>query len=263
MQFRILGSVEAAGSAGLVEVGGPKAKAVLVMSLLNANSPVGLDDLAEALWGSRPPNTAAMTIRTYFYRLRRAFSAAGEESRFTTATAGYQLRVRPGELDLEVFRSHLERARVAASEARFNDAVVEFNSALRLWRGHPVADATGPLALAQRRALEEARLAAWEERIAAELMLGRHSAVIPELHELVAKNPLRESLRAQLMLALYRTGRQAEALHVFQQVRRLLKEEFGVEPGAILRRAHRLVLANNDPADATGTATVPVSLAGR
>ena len=222
-----------------------KQRALLAALLLNAGRAVSLDELAEALWGPDPPPSARVTIQNYVMRLRKALGDTGT-SRIGTLPSGYAIQADASELDVARFEDLLSAARAAAREERWQDAADQARSAVSLWRGDPLADVGSEL-LADREVprLAEMRLQALETRIDADLHLGCHADVITELRRLVARDPLRERLHAQLMLALYRDGRQAEALAAYQRARQVLVEELGAEPGAGLRELHRQMLTGD------------------
>jgi len=222
-----------------------KQRALLAALLLNAGRAVSLDELAEALWGPDPPPSARVTIQNYVMRLRKALGDTGT-SRIGTLPSGYAIQADASELDVARFEDLLSAARAAARAGRWQDAADQARSAVLLWRGDPLADVGSEL-LADREVprLAEMRLQALETRIDADLHLGRHADVISELRRLVARDPLRERLHAQLMLALYRDGRQAEALATYQHAREVLVEELGAEPGAGLRELHRQMLTGD------------------
>jgi predicted ATPase/DNA-binding SARP family transcriptional activator len=225
MEFRILGPLEVLEDGHAVNVGGAKQRALLAVLLLNANRVVPRDGLIEAVWGERAPETAPKALQVYVSRLRKTL---GHE-RVVTGNSGYQLAVVPGELDLERFQT------LAAAE--------RFEEALGLWRGAALADFVyEPFAQVEMARLEELRLACVEERIDADLALGLHGAVVAELEALVLEHPLRERFRGQLMLALYRSGRQADALEAYQNARRALSEELGLEPSTELRELQQSIL---------------------
>src|SRR5215217_7022897 len=209
------------------------------------HEPVSAERLAAALWGEDAPGGAIRTVQVYVSRLRRAL---GEDGLLTTSRAGYRLRVRPGELDLDRFGRLVEEGRRALGDARAAAAGEMLREALGLWRGPALADlAFEPFAHAEIARLEELRQAAVEVRIEADLAAGQHVESVPELQRLVDEHPLRERLHGQLMLALYRSGRQAEALDVYRDARRVLVEQLGIEPGAELQRLQQAMLAH-DPA---------------
>ena len=226
MEFRILGPLEVHENGRMIEVGAAKPRALLAVLLLNANRVVSTDALIESLWGQRPPSTATKALQVYVSQLRKAL---GRE-RIATRSPGYELCVEPGELDLDVFEQHL--------------ADGEFGEALGLWRGGPLAEfAYEPFAQSEIARLQELELSCLERRIDADLAEGKHAVLVGELEALVREHPLRERLRAQLMLAQYRSGRQAEALDTYQAGRTHLAEELGLEPGAELKELQRGILA--------------------
>jgi WD40 repeat protein/DNA-binding SARP family transcriptional activator len=240
MEFRILGPLEVRGEAGGVSLGGIKPRAVLAMLLLHTDEPVSAERLAQALWGDDAPRGAVKTVQVHVSRLRKAL---GDGEIVATTPAGYRLRVRPGELDAERFARLLEDGRRALADGQAEHAAAVLREALGLWRGPALADlAFEPFAQAEIARLEEQRLAALEARVEADLAVGRHVALIEELQQLVAANPTRERLVGQLMLALYRCGRQAEALEAYRRVRRVLITDIGVEPGPELRALQEAIL---------------------
>ena len=260
MDFRILGPLEVRDGSRPLSLGGEKQRAVLAILLLHRNEVVSADRLIDELWGESPPPGARRTLRAYVSRLRRALSANGPAPAggatsgrepgggvLLTRGHGYVLEVLPGELDLDRFAELAERGRDALAAGRTADAARRLREALCLWRGPPLADFEYELfaraAIAQ---LDELRLAALEERIDADLALGHARDLVGELRDLVERHRLRERLRGQLMLALYRAGRQAEALGVYQDFRRTLSEELGLDPGPGLQQLE-LAILNRDP----------------
>jgi DNA-binding SARP family transcriptional activator/tetratricopeptide (TPR) repeat protein len=236
MEFWILGPLEVVSGGQPLDPGGTKQRALLAVLLLHANSVVSTDRLIDALWEDDPPESAHKALQVHVSGLRKLL---GRE-RVQTKAPGYLLRVHQGELDLDRFRELQEGGRAA--------------EALSLWRGPPLGDfAHQRFAEAEIARLEELRLACVEARIEQDLEAGRHVASIGELEALVKEHPLRESLRAQLMLALYRCGRQADALDAYQQARAALVEELGIEPGRALRELQQAIL-NQDPALDAGVA---------
>jgi DNA-binding SARP family transcriptional activator len=239
MDFRLLGPLEVADHERALALGGVKQRSLLALLLLHANEVVAAERLIGELWGDAPPATAGKSIQSYVMRYRRELGA----QRLTTRAPGYVLNVEPHELDVAVF----ERLRAEARRAEPPRAAAKLREALALWRGSPLADlAYEPFAQTEILRLEELRLTALEERVDAELACGRHADLVAELETLIATNPLRERLRGQLMLALYRAGRQAEALQVYRAARRELAEELGLEPGEALRRLEQAIL-RQDP----------------
>jgi DNA-binding SARP family transcriptional activator len=225
MDFRILGPLEVIEHGHKLDIGGQKQRALLAVLLLHANEPVSTDLLIDALWEDSPPETAQKALQVYVSQLRKV---VGRE-RLETRAPGYLLRVEPSDFDLARFQ-------VLRKEGRCAEALAE-------WSGPPLADFAFER-FAQREAarLESERLACVEERIELDLAAGRHAELVGELEGLVRISPLRETLRGQLMLALYRSGRQAEALTIYQEGRDALVEELGIEPGPELRRLHQAIL---------------------
>ena len=243
MDFRILGPIEVRDGDHEVELAGGKQRALLALLIVNANQTVSTDGIVEELWGEQPPQTASKVIQNHVSQLRRALG----DGLLVTQGSGYTLRLEPGSLDLDRFEELLAEGRRALDGGDAERAVELLREALALWRGTPLADvAFESFAQPEIARLEERRLVALEERIEADLALGRHADLVGELEALIAKNPLRERLRAQLMLALYRSGRQSEALAAYQDARRTLVDELGIEPGRPLRELHQALL-NQDP----------------
>jgi DNA-binding SARP family transcriptional activator len=237
MEFRILGPLEVVDHGRLVKLGGSKQRSLLAFLLLNPNRVVSRDRLIDELWNGQPPDTAATAIQVHVSQLRKVLGP----DVIVTQAPGYLIRLHDGELDLERF----ERCVAEAQSSSSVDASDLLSEALGLWRGTPLAELDAPFARDASLRLDEQRLAALEQRIDADLALGRHARLVPELEGLVRGQPLRERLRGQLMLALYRCGRQADALEVYRSGRRLLDEELGLEPGAELQRLEKAIL-NHD-----------------
>jgi YVTN family beta-propeller protein len=253
MEFRILGPLEVESDGQVLPIGSRQPRALLTLLLLDANRVVSRDRLFEALWGEEPPETAANALQVYVSQLRKALG----HDLIATQQRGYQIHVEEGQLDLERFDRLVDEARLLEPDG----AARTLRQALLLWRGEPLADLTDvPLVEGERHRLEELRLSTLEARIEADLALGEHASLVPELEALVREHPLRERLRGQLMLALYRSGRQAEALEVYRQGRRLLADELGLEPGEALKRLEKAIL-EHDPALAP--AAPPPSEGGR
>ena len=240
MEFLILGPIEVLDESGPLALGGIKPRAVLAVLLLNANEPVSADRLALALWGEEVPGGAVKTVQVHVSRLRKAL---GEADVVQTTPAGYRLCVRDGECDAQRFERLVEDGRAALAGGDAPRAATILREALALWRGPALAElADEPFARAEIARLEEQRLAALELRVEADLAAGRHAELVGELQGLVNENPLREGLAAALMLALYRCGRQVEALDAYTATRRVLVEEMGVEPGPQMRDLHEAIL---------------------
>lgn len=251
MEFRILGPLEVEGAEGKVQLGGKKQRGLLALLLLHAGEVVSASRLIELLW-DEPPADASKALQVHVSRLRRAL---GSEDVLQTRPGGYLLQVEANSFDVGRFERHAAAGRellAAGDAAGARSALAE---ALELWRGTPLADlATEPFAGPAASRLEELHLVAVEDRIEADLLLGAHAQLVGELEALVARHPLRERLRRQWMLALYRCGRQAEALQAYRDARRALVDELGIEPGKQLQELEQAILRQ----DAALDVTVPV-----
>jgi DNA-binding SARP family transcriptional activator/Flp pilus assembly protein TadD len=236
VELRLLGPVGVWGNDRPVPLGGPRQRTVLAALALRAGRAVSVDQLIDAIWGQEPPATARKQVHARVSRLRQALGG-----RIVTTHEGYVLHVEPDELDVARFDAGVARARRAAAEGRLAEAAERLRVALELWHGPALTGVHGLASEATR--LEERRLAALEERIEADLALGRHPELVAELSELVAAHPLRERLWGHLMLALYRWGRQADALATFRELRGRLVAELGIEPGRSLQELQRRILA--------------------
>jgi DNA-binding SARP family transcriptional activator len=235
MEFRLLGPMEVADQDRPLDLGALKQRSLLAVLLLNANDVVSVERLVDEVWGESPPATVGKSVQVYVSRLRRQLGA----DRLVTRAPGYLLRVDPGELDLERF----ERLVAEAGSAAPSRAASLLREALALWCGPPLADlAYEPFSQPHILRLQELRLMALEQRIEAELAVGRQAELVGELEALVAEHPLRERLRGQLMLALYRCGRQAEALDAYRDARVALTDELGIEPSRALRELQQAIL---------------------
>jgi DNA-binding SARP family transcriptional activator/ABC-type branched-subunit amino acid transport system substrate-binding protein/DNA-binding beta-propeller fold protein YncE len=244
VEARILGPLEICGDGERVEVRGGKQRELLAILLVHANQVVSSDHLIEGLWRDRPPPSALKTLQALVSRLRSDLGSAS--GALETHGHGYRLVVGTDRLDAAAFRAGVEEGRRALARGEAEEAAEELRSALALWRGPALAEFRyHDFAQAEIARLEELRLAAREERIAADLALGRHEELVAELEELVAEHPLRERPRGQLMLALYRAGRQAEALATYDEGRRELAEELGLEPSEALQQLQRQILAHD------------------
>jgi DNA-binding SARP family transcriptional activator len=234
-EFKILGPLEASDEAGPLLLGGQKQRAVLALLLLEAGRVVSQDRLIDALWGEMPPRTAVTSLQNFVSQLRKTLGADVLE----TKAPGYRVNVRPGELDFDCFRLLVEQARRVDAEEKAK----KLREALALWRGPALADfAFEAFAQAHIAHLEELRLTTLEERVQADLDAGRHAELVGELEVLVTEHPVRERLRAHYLLALYRSGRQAEALQAYQEGRRILVDQLGIEPGRDLQQLHGAIL---------------------
>ncbi len=245
MDYRLLGPLEVLDDdSRQLSIGAGRQRALLALLLLRANEPVASDRLVEELWGESPPATAHKMLHNQVSALRRAL---GQNGRLETLGSAYRLKVQRGELDVARFEELAEEGRGQVADDP-EAAAETLRKALALWRGPALSDvAYEPFAQGEIARLEEERWAAFEGRTDAELALGRHAELVGELEAAIAEQPLRERLRGQLMLALYRCGRQAEALEAYRRARNTLVEQIGVEPGADLRGLQEAILAQ-DPA---------------
>lgn len=252
MEFLILGPVEAYANGHAVALRGDKQRALLAVLLVHANKVVSGEQLIDALWGESLPTNARNALQAHVSQLRRVLDAAGgapaSGELLVTRPRGYRLELPPERLDAARFELLLAQGRRALQGGEAERAAELLRAGLGLWRGPALADvALEAFAQVHAARLEELRLEATETRIAADLQLGRHAELVGELETLTQAEPLREGLRAQLMLALYRSGRQAEALEVYRATRRRLVDELGIEPSASLRQLHSAIL-DQDPA---------------
>src|SRR5215218_5632443 len=242
MKFRILGPVEVELDGPLVSTKGRKPRALLGLLLLHRNEPVAPEQLIDDLWGESAPATAANTLQVYVSQVRKLVV-----DRLKTEGGAYRLRVEPDELDADRFERLAGEGTAALGRKSYGEAAELLTEALALWRGPALADLRyDSFAQGEIVRLEELRLAALEDRIEAELGLGRQDQLIGELESLVAEHPTRERLRTLLMLALYRTGRQADALEAYRQAREALLEELGLEPGPELRDLEQAILRQDE-----------------
>lgn len=255
MEFRILGPIEVVGDGGeSLALGGSRSRALLAALLLQPGHAVTRDALIDGLWAS-PPASASHALEVCASRLRGTLG----RDRIRCQGHAYRAEVEPHELDLVRFRTLVRTGRDAAANGDLEEAASTFAAALSLWRGEAVACLNGePLAREVRGFLEEERLAAVEVGIDVRLALGLHHELVPELRRLVTVHPTRERLWGRLMLALYRSGRQIDALDVFRGVRARLREELGIEPGPELRTMQRRILEHDPTLELRPRAT-PVS----
>ncbi|WP_275558127.1 BTAD domain-containing putative transcriptional regulator [Streptomyces sp. 5-6(2022)] len=237
LRFAVLGPVRIWRGEQALPVLRPLERAVLCVLLLRGRAATA-GELVDGVWGDAPPPQAIASLRTHAFRLRRALGPGV----LVSEAGGYALRIRPGALDLTVCESYEARAERATAEGELTGARKLLHMAAELWEGQPLAGVPGPYAEAQRARLEQWRLSLLEARLELDLELGLHTDAVSELTALTAEHPLRERLRTLLMTALYRSGRQAEALGVYTDTRRLLSEELGVAPSAELARLHQRIL---------------------
>jgi DNA-binding SARP family transcriptional activator len=234
MQFAILGPVEVTVAGQPVRIERPRWRSVLAFLLLSANRVVSTERLIDALWGPVAPTTARAQIQADVSAIRRVLTCADERIDLTTRAPGYMLTVADGSLDADVFHRQCAQGRDAMDRGQFDKGAERFRDGLKLWRGPAVADVPAAYGESVRAQLDEERLLAVEQLADAELALGRHRSLVPELSAFVANQPIRETLVARLMLALHRSGRQADALRAGRELRYLLAEQEGLDPS----RAH-------------------------
>ncbi|AHH99268.1 hypothetical protein GCM10010174_50280 [Kutzneria viridogrisea] len=239
LDYRVLGPVGVSDGLRELPVDGSKPRTVLAALLLSGQRLVSDSQLSDLLWGQDPPATSHAQICTYVSRLRKAL---GRGAVIERRSPGYVLHIGQGNLDLARFESDAELGRSALALGRYEQASRKLRSALDRWHGPALAGVSERLVSSAAPGLEEARISVLERRIEADLALGGHAELLPELAGLVAEHPLRDRLRAQLMTALYRSDRQADALALFDEGRRTLADEFGVHPGELLRRVHHAIL---------------------
>jgi YVTN family beta-propeller protein len=248
MQFLVLGPLEAHGDRGPVAVGGGRQRALLALLLVHAGEVISRDRLIDELWSGEPPASASQSLDAYLSRLRKAFREAGASDVVVTRAPGYALQA--AGTDAARFASLVREGRAALRAGEAERGVALLAEALAMWRGPAYAEfADEPWARAEAGRLEELRLAAAEDRIEVELALGRHAALVAELEVLAADHPTRERLVGQLILALYRSGRQADALAAYRKARRALVDELGLEPGRELRDLEAAILAQDAALD--------------
>ncbi|MFE7402781.1 BTAD domain-containing putative transcriptional regulator [Streptomyces sp. NPDC057557] len=264
LQIGLLGTLQVVHAGVHVTPSAPKVRQVLALLALRANTTVPLHQLVEELWEEHPPSSAATTLQTYIYQLRKLPGlcdpqltglAVGSRTLLTTP-GGYRLSVPSDCLDAQEFGELAARGRKSMERGSVAEAADLLQRALTVWRGPALSDlAPGPIVGIDALRLEEQRYEVLEERINADLLLGRHHRLISELTALAADNPTREGLHAKLMLSLYRAGRRPEALEVFQRIRRVLTRELGLEPCSELQRLHQQVLAGDHGLDLPGGQT--------
>jgi DNA-binding SARP family transcriptional activator len=246
MEYRILGPLEALDGERRLPLGGARRRSVLALLLLHGNEALSRDVIIDHLWGDQPPTTAAKVLQNCVSALRKELPGGADTLR--TMSGAYSLALGPDELDRDRFGRLVSEGRAALAEEQHGEAAALLRQALDLWRGAPLSDfAYERFAQEEITRLEELHIAAVEDRIDADLGLGHHEEVTPELEALVTRHPLRERLRLQLMLALYRDGRQAEALEAYRAARRAMLAELGLEPGRALQDLERAIL-EQDPA---------------
>ncbi|GAA3949576.1 BTAD domain-containing putative transcriptional regulator [Actinoplanes auranticolor] len=246
LRFEILGDVRALRGAEEVDLGPAKQRAVLAVLLLHAGHPVPTHQIVDAVWGDEPPENGANVVQKYVAGLRRVLeperSPRSPGELIALANGGYVLRVEAGALDADRFQAGLAQATAERKAGQLAEAADTLRRSLGLWQGEALAGLTGPAFDSARNRLTDARATAWEKWADIELARGNHTGLMPDLVRLVEQFPLREGLRAQLMIALHQGGRQAEALAAFRDARAYFLEEFGVEPGERMQETHRRIL---------------------
>ena len=253
MEFGVLGPLEVTAGGQSLGLAGARTRAVLAMLLAHANQVVSADRLIEELWPGQPADRAADSLQVRLSELRKALRSAGEAGRLVTRPPGYLLRVAPSELDALRFEQLAAEGDAALAAGDAVTAAQRLDQALGLWRGPALADFdTVPSARAEAGRLEEQRLAALESRAEALLACGRHRELIAELEALTVAHPLRERFWYQRMLALYRSGRQADALGAYRALRDILVAELAIEPGPGLRELHARILRQDPALDGPG-----------
>jgi DNA-binding SARP family transcriptional activator/predicted ATPase len=245
VDFRILGPLEAIDDTGPVNLTGGKQKALLALLLLHADRVVPVDRLVDELWGEEVPQTAQKMVQIFVSQLRKQLP----DGVLCTRAPGYRIDLNGHSLDLRRFDELVEEGRETLAQGRAEEAAVHLQKALALWRGPALGEFEEPFARLESSRLEEQRLACLEERVEADLALARHAELVGELDALVRRHPHRERLREQLMLALYRSGRHAEALESYQAFRRMLADELGIDPSTRLRELERRMLRQDSSLD--------------
>jgi DNA-binding SARP family transcriptional activator/tetratricopeptide (TPR) repeat protein len=256
VEFQILGSLSLRGPAGAVEPAGRLQRVLLGVLLARANEPVGVDVLTDAMWDGRPDDRAPQRLQVHVHKLRRLLD---DPARLSYGPSGYRLDVRPAELDATRFADLVGRGVAAESPLRRAELV---RQALGQWRGSPFDGLDVPLLADEARRLADRRMAALEVLYEAEVAAGRHTAVVAELAGLVREHPLREKFAALLMIAMYRDGRQAEALEVYRVARDTLVTELGLEPGPELRAVERRILEGGPANEPSAPAQLPSNVTG-
>jgi len=260
MDYRILGPLEALDGERQLPLGGARQRAVLALLLLHGNETLTRDVIVDELWGEDAPPTAAKVLQNCVSALRKELPT----DTIRTVAGAYGITLEPDELDRDRFERLLAEGRAALETGDHAEASDQFRRALALWRGAPLSDLSyEPFAQDEIKRLEELHVAALEDRIESELALGHQDELVPELEALVSRHPLRERLRGQLMLALYRAGRQAEALEAYRAARRVLLADLGIEPGRGLRELEHAILAQEPALEVAARKPHPVQRPGR
>ncbi|MEN3537596.1 BTAD domain-containing putative transcriptional regulator [Microbispora sp. ZYX-F-249] len=259
MEFRLLGALEVTADGQRLDLGGVRQHTVLAVLLLEANRPVPVHRLMEAIYGDDPPATSRAQVQICISALRRLFGAYGGEQMIVTRSQGYAFRIDSERIDTHHFESLVLKARQARDNRGLEEAVRHYRDALALWRGPALEGIESRIVQSAASWLDEERLAANEDCVQLELDLGRHHEVVSELRRLVEEHPLRERLLGQLMTALYRSGRQAEALQVYRDARRMMIDELGIEPNERLQQLEHAILTADESLDPPSRETVRVA----
>jgi DNA-binding SARP family transcriptional activator len=250
VHFRILGSLELTASGKRIPIGAPKQRAILAALLLDAGKDVSINRLTRFIWDDQPPATAQTTLQSYIYRLRRLLRPLPVELK-TTSSDCYRLNVGPDELDLWYFRRLVGAAREHACRGQLSESTAELRKSLAIWRGNALSGIPGETIRQEAALLEGERIAAYEELFTTEIKLGSHRQIIPELQKVVASHPFHESLSALLMLSLYASGRQVDALQHYGRIRRRLRDDLGIAPGQELQELHQRILEQHPAEELT------------
>jgi class 3 adenylate cyclase len=254
MDFRILGPLEVRDGDRELRLRAGKERALLALLLVNANRTLAINRIVDDLWGEDAPESAQKMVQIQVSKLRKVLPPGLLQTR----PPGYSLQLAPDDIDLHRFERLVAKARSSLDVGRAEEASADFRAALQLWRGPALAEfGSEPFAPAEGARLEEVRISALEGRLEADLVLGRHGVLVGELEALIARYPLREGLRRQHMVALYRSGRQAEALTAYQEARRLLADELGIEPSPALRELERGILQQDVNLDLAAPPVAP------
>lgn len=252
MRFSVLGSIEVTADAAPLELGGVKQRAILGYLVLHANKVVPTSHLLRAMWDGAPPPTARKMIQNAVSGIRRVLTGQSEAA-LRTHAPGYQLHVDPETVDLHRFRALARDGRQTIADGEPEQGAELLRAALSLWRGRALADLVeAGYRWSELTAVEDERLSTLEDRLDAELACGRHREITPELEVLTATEPLRERLCQQFMLALYRSGRQADALRIYRRTREALVDSLGLEPGRDLQELQQSILDHDAAIQADG-----------
>ncbi|GAA3200001.1 BTAD domain-containing putative transcriptional regulator [Dactylosporangium siamense] len=256
MQFLILGALEVRSPEARVQISAPKQRAVLATLLLGANNEVPVGRLIRYVWDGRPPATAQTTLQSYIYRLRQLLRPF-PQVQLRTNIDSYMLEVAEAETDLWTFRGLVDQARADAALGQWAESVARLRDAVAIWRGNSLTGVPGEALRQEGRVLDGERTSAYEELFDAEILLGNTRQIVPELQRVASEYPFHEAFHAQLMLALYASGRQAEALQSFAAIRQRLRTRLGIEPGPALQHLHQSILRQIPATQLTTPGSMP------